>query len=273
MMKKKLTLLIFILPVLVMAQTDYKNGTLTIDFGKKKPKQEDTVQQQPQTVYPSDEEDQPKPEKKKKQSASKDKNEIPDEWRQNGLFKALFHAGVIGAQIDGDGYAGYNKIGLDAGVGALVRFHKYLSASLELNYAMEGARQRITPNPQSTQLYQVQWDYLQVPISLNIHDKKLIMFSLGIQPGVMIRYKERNENGDDDTNNPPNGQPKRFDLSAFGMLNFVIKNNYCLGVKFSYSVISIRGPQYPGLTRLLGEYNNVLAFRFTYIMDTVKKKK
>jgi hypothetical protein len=151
-----------------------------------------------------------------------------------------------------------------------------------LDYSQQGAKQKFvetsptyydTTGLYSRQLYRVIWDYIQVPICLNVQDKKLVMFSLGLQPGVMVRYQERDEQGQDDTNNPPNGQPHRFDLSAFGMLQFVIQKHYALGLKFAYSIISVRGPQYPGLSRVYGEYNNVLTLRFMYIMDKTSFKK
>jgi hypothetical protein len=54
-MKKKLTLLIFLLPFVLFAQTQYKDGVISIDLGgKKKQKQQDSTQQE-QYVYPSDE--------------------------------------------------------------------------------------------------------------------------------------------------------------------------------------------------------------------------
>src|SRR5579863_1953215 len=127
-MRKKLTLLIFLFPFVLMAQTEIKNGALIFDFGKKK-KQQDTVQQQQpqQNPYSDDDEDNPnpKPKKEKKQPTPKNatQNEQAADFRKDGIFKALFHAGVNGSQIDGDNQNGYNQIGLDAGVGTLIRFH------------------------------------------------------------------------------------------------------------------------------------------------------
>lgn len=289
-MKKKLTLLIFLFPALVFAQVEYNKGTISFDLhGKDKHK--DTIQQQQpqQTTYPSDEdEDQPAKTKKERKQArvngGEKEEEVPD-YRRDGLFKALFHVGIVGAQIDGDGFSGYNHIGADVGIGAMVRFHKYFSASMEINYSMQGAKQKLVQNSNggtydssglfrpSLFMYRVNWDYIEVPVALTVQDKKYVMFSLGLSPCVMVRYNERDQQGQDITNNPAGGQPKRFDLKAFGMLQFVIASHYALGLKFSYSLLSIRGTPAPGVSKVLGEYNNVLTFRFMYILDTVKKKK
>ena len=284
-MKKKLTLLIFLFPILIMAQ-EVKNGAIIFDIGKNKREKQriqdslDRVQDSLKMNQPLEEQEDEDQAKVKKEKRTRNTGSVTEDWKKEGLFKAILHVGINGAQIDGDGYAGYNKIGIDAGVGATIRFHKYFSVTMELNYAQKGAQQKFTAqsnqsvlDSSSRQLYRVGWDYLAVPISINVQDKKLVMFSLGLAPSVMVRYKERTEAGQDDTNNPPNGQPKKFDLSGFAMLNFIIQKHYMLGIKFDYSLISIRGPQYPGISKVLGEYNNVLTFRFGYIFDKTSFKK
>ena len=381
-MKKKLTLLIFLLPVLLMGQvTLKKNGTITFDVGGKKNKQ-DTVQpvKEP-SLQPDDGEDDVVHFKKKDKkrtgsgyvatSASSltigtgdqilttqsglsyapgdkirltngpanymegtvssysdtnmvvnitklsgdgtysnwnlnivkdapaslepktanknrinegEKEDVP-EFKRDGIFKAVLHAGINGAQIDGDGYAGYNHIGADVGVGVLVRLHKFFSLGMDINYSMKGAKQKLNTsgsgqgydslgNIISLFKYRVDFDYIEVPIALIVQDKKYIMFSAGLSMAALVHYREQNEAGVENTNAPPNGPPKNFDFCAFGALDFVIHKNYVLGIKFSYSLIPLRGPQYQGLTRLFGEYNNVLNFHFAYIIDknTFKKK-
>ena len=276
MMKKKLTLLIFLFPAFIMAQ-DVKNGAITFDLHPKKDKPADTTQQQQTTSDDDDEQQKPKKQKKVRESSGPMLYTAAD-YKREGLFKAWFHAGVNGSQIDGDNYAGYNQIGLDAGVAALLRFHKYLAFSMSLDYSMKGARQQLKQDPNAPTLskYQVQWDYLEVPIGLTINavtpkNKQIMLITLGLAPAVMVRYKQFDEDGDNVTNNPPEGQPHRFDLSAFGGFYFVIHKNYAIGGKFSYSITKVRGPNLMGISRLLGEYNNDLTVDFMYILDTGKK--
>ena len=272
MMKKKLTLLIFFFPILIMAQ-EVKNGSIIFDMHPKKNKNVDTTTTQDQQQSDNDDDQQQKKPQKQKKVKSEPSTTAQDDWKKNGLFKALFHAGINGSQIDGDNYAGYNQIGFDGGVGALVRFHKYLSVSMSLDYSMKGARQQLKQDPNATTLskYQVQWDYLDVPVMINVHDKDLIMFGIGLQPAVMIRYKEWDEQGNDRTSNPPAGTPNVFDLEGVAALHFLIKKQFMLGVKFSYSLIKIRGALYAN--RFNGEYNNILTFEAGYLLSTVKKKK
>ena len=279
-MKKKLTLWILFLPVLAFTQTQYnKDGSISFDFGKKDKQQQVDTPKPEKIVYPSDEEESEETETPK-QRREKRKAEKPDDkddfnFKRDGLFKGLFSAGLNACQVDGDNQAGYKYLGANVGVGVMIRYHKFLSTSIEINYSMKGAKERFVPNPNplSAQLYLLQLDYIDIPISLlNVHDKKLVMFSIGLTPSVLVRYKERNGAGDDVTDNPPFGRaPSRFDLSGFAGFGFVIKQQFYLGGKFSYSFLSMR-PAYAG-TKTNGQYNNAITFRFMYILSSIKKKK
>lgn len=269
-LNKKLTLWILFFPMFIFAQTTIdKSGTITIDFGRKnKQLQADTTK----VTYPEEqEEDAPaaKP-KKEKKVAKEGVEEAPNP--KNGLFKALFIAGLNATQIDGDLDYGYRYFGAHVGVGTLVKFHKNFSVSMELLYNMKGARNR--PNlslpGDSITRFTIAQDYIEVPVSINVHDKKLVIFNLGLSVGALVRFKQT-VNGIDQTDNPISGTPKRFDLSAQGGLHFLIKQKFGIGARFSYSLLALR-PAFPGPTKVRNQYNNVVTIRFMYILDAIKKK-
>jgi hypothetical protein len=262
--KPILLLWVLLLPCFLMAQGDSNGDGAEQDSTQQKPAKR---KREPGTEYTP---------KQNKQTSGYVATQETKAWdiKNEGLFKALFHLGLNGAQIDGDDFAGYYRLGLDAGVGAMVRFHKYFSFSMFIDYSMKGAKEKLNPSRDTgyKQLYQVQWDYVEVPILLNIHDKNIIMFSVGPQIGAMVRYKEFNFVGQDVTANPqPYGQPHRIDLEAVAALHFLIKQRLGIGLKFSYSMLKLRGSQ-PG-NGFGGEYNNVLTLQAMYILSTVKKKK
>lgn len=259
----------FLFPIWLTAQ-DIKNGTITIDFGKKKKQANDTTQQQ----YSDEQEDTVavKKHKEKKQPATTNKKNSDYDYKRDGIFSALFHAGFNTAQIDGDYEYQYKYFGFEGGIGVLARFHKVVSLSLELDYSMLGGRARLPASSTNLERYVVQLDYLEAPVAVNFHYKKWLMFTIGMAPGFLTRYKELDYDGinvTDRTN--PLGQPRKFGLSGFGGVSFIIKQHYALGWKFGYSMIKIRNGE--SGTRVNGEYNNFMAFDFTYILHGVKKKK
>ena len=270
-------MLVFFLPVLLMAQPSVtkKNGTYTIDLSKKKKAPQDTITIQSPIEDEEDENGNAVRVKGKKYKTARPPRTPTHkpynyDFAKEGVFKGMFIAGLNACQIDGDNEWGYKYFGAEAGVGAMARFHKFFSTSLEIDYTMKGARSRLHSTPDQLQLYNVQWDYVSVPVAVNAHVKDLVMFSVGLAPGVMVRYKEFNYSGINVTNDPPFGVPKKFDLDIFGAIHFIIKKHYALGFKYSCSLLPIRNALID--TRVNGQYNNVLTFRFVYILGPVKKK-
>ncbi len=263
-MIKNLVLLIYLLPGLLMAESSFNNCGLESECDSI---QQETMVRQPEPVIPAP---------AVKAPDKPDSKTTPYDWKKNGLFQALFHVGCNFAQIDGDSYNGYNKLGFDGGGGVQIRFHKFFSASVELNYTQWGAKYSIISNANDTlgQRYRVKLDYIQIPLSINVMDKEIIEFSAGVNVSFLVRYNERNEIGQDitDTVQP---QPRKFDLDAFAALHFIIKQQFGIGLKFSYSMLPFRGveDEYKKYTKIAGEYNNVLTVRFVYILSAWKKKK
>ncbi len=283
---KKQTLWIFLFPAMVMAQ---EAPVFRFDLNKKKNQESEQKKEEtppPAPAYGSDEEDEEnevKKEKKKKVVSEKpatpkkvieQQEEKPD--FRNGLFKGLFIAGLNATQIDGDEGYGYNYLGAHVGVGAMVKFHKNMSVSMEILYSMKGAQRRLFGNMQADSSFKIVHDYVEVPLLFSVHDKKLIMASVGLSAAYMVRNKLM-LNGIDYTNPESTApipsafmiEPKRFDLSALIGLHFIIKEQFALGARFSYSLLGIR-PALPG-SRVRNQYNNVLSFRFMYILSAKKK--
>lgn len=285
-MKKKLTLWILLLPCLIFGQVEIKDGALTIDFSKKKGAAQDTTQK-------SNTAEDEKPARVKKQKPANDtpeEEEDPD-YKKEGLFKALFIAGLNLSQIDGDNQAGFVHPGAHLGIGALVKFHRNLSASIEIVYGMKGATQKFTQftstpdslSPTSgTFRFKQQWDYIQVPIMFNIHDKKLVMASLGLSLNYLIRNK-LDFQAYDGAGNPTNSlntlqqalanSPNRFDLGGVLAFQFLIKKVFGIGARFEYSLIGLKPSLGEPLTKVKQMRNNSITLRFMYILDPVSIKK
>lgn len=274
-MKKKLTLWIVFLPFVLWAQqTEFKDGALTIDFAKKKKIQADTTK----TQSNSDEETSPKP-KKQKQGYVEEAEEFNP--KRDGLFKATFAAGLNLSQIDGDDQAGYNYPGAQAAVGVLVKFHKNVSVGFEIQYAMKGAFKRVSSNGVPLSIFRQQWDFVGIPLMLNVHDKKLVMASAGLSFNYLVRNKLRldiyDTKGDIDELKSTearirwNIEPRKFDLCAVVGFQFLIKKVLGIGARFEYSLIGLK-PSLGPATKVRNMYNNTVTIRLQYILSPVKKK-
>lgn len=277
-MKKKLTLWILLLPAFAFAQVQVKDGALTIDFGKKKNKTEQSDSTSQQQPTEETEEEEPAKAKKTKPAKAKEEDEDDPNFQRDGLFKAMFSAGLNLSQIDGDEQAGYTHPGAYVGVGAMVKFHKYMSVNTGIYYTMRGATKKANVNITPMESFRINWDYVQIPIMFNVHDKKLVMASVGIGLNYMVRNQithqvdsfgqglvEYNESG---LKNP---QPKRFDLTGIVGFQFFVKKVFGIGAQFEYSFLKLR-PAYGLNTRVKNMFNNTITIKFTYILDPVQLK-
>lgn len=283
---KKQTLLIFLFAMILIALPSQAQ-VIQFDLNKRKKEEKpiENVEQKSNTTYPSDEEDEIIEKKKKEKKAKivtaekplpEEKDEEKPDFR-NGLFKGLFFAGLNACQVDGDDAAGYNYLGAHLGVGAMVKFHKHMSVSMEILYNMKGAQRRLFNNNSADSTFRLVHDYVQVPILFNVHDKRIVIFSAGISLGYMVRYQQM-INGKDYTNPDASApiasqflqEPRKFDVCAEAGLHFVIKEQFALGCRFSYSMIGMRDAL--PATKVYKQYNNVLTFRFMYILSPKKQK-
>ncbi|HEY0261580.1 MAG TPA: porin family protein [Chitinophagales bacterium] len=203
-----------------------------------------------------------------------DREETNPNLNKESLFKGMFGAGVNISQIDGDAEAGYKKVGLNVSAGTLVRVHRLLSVSIELMYSQMGAKPHYsTLSDGSPNHYNVSADYIQIPLSLNIHDKKFVMFGAGLSFGALMRYKETGPSGAPapDSTYSNYHTPSKFDLSFQCSVQFLIKRIIGIGARFQYSLISLRpadGFTFNPMTgNAHGQYNNMFTFRITYILD------
>lgn len=279
-MKKKLTLWILLLPCLIFAQVEIKDGALTIDFGKKKQTEQDTTQKNNTA-----EDEKPARVKKQKPASDTPEQEEDPDYKKEGLFKALFIAGLNLSQIDGDAQAGFTHPGAHVGIGTLVKFHKNLSVSAEILYGMKGATKRLNANSSNQESFKIQWDYIQVPLMFNVHDKKLVMASVGLSLNYLIRnkldYSFFNTQGSLDTaltevgRNTLAREPRRFDLGGVVAFQFLIKKVFGIGARFEYSLIGLKPSLGEPFTKVKQMYNNSITLRFMYILDpvSIKKKK
>lgn len=185
-----------------------------------------------------------------------------------------FYGGLIlggnFTQVDGDSYAGYKNVGLNAGVIVYARLMPRLAASMELLFSQKGARSN-GPQPSSTKNYfitkqNISLNYAEIPIQINYFDKRKSHFGAGFSYSRLVGSKETVRTNPGLAYNPDDYPFKKSDI------NFIIGGQLHLykglfaGLRFQYSMISIRDNVYYELGRS-EQFNNVFALRFMYLFD------
>jgi len=190
-----------------------------------------------------------------------------------GLRAQTFHGGVMfgftAAQVDGDSYSGYDKLGLLGGVYISSELLPYLDARLEIRYASRGAR-----NPASednTGSYLLALHYIDIPVMAAFRIKNYGSLDIGLIPGYRFAA-----NGEDDGGKLPKDYLvdfHKFDLGILLGATIRLTQKVSVSMRYSYSVFSIRdletaGAYYSWFGKIFGhsggDFNNYLSLGITY---------
>ena len=183
--------------------------------------------------------------------------------------------GMDAAQVDGDDWAGYHKVGFNTGFYAEIPISKVFFASTEILYVQDGAK---APTVQGQVLpYKAQFSYAQIPLLFHYQDKAAFNLGLGFEYGRLVSekiYADQIEQPDAMT---CTGKPhdtslldpnylclKKSDWRAVADANYLFSKHFILNVRFSYSMVPFG---YFGSSNFInrGLYHNVLTFRLMYV--------
>lgn len=89
--------------------------------------------------------------------------------KQAPRFRAGAVLGLTASQIDGDLSAGYNKLGLQAGLRAIARLQRRTEASVEILFAQRGAQSELVRDAEAFG-FSVALNYIEVPLQFHFKD-------------------------------------------------------------------------------------------------------
>ncbi|MBN1182483.1 MAG: PorT family protein [Bacteroidales bacterium] len=188
-------------------------------------------------------------------------------------FQGGFMAGIAGSQVDGDSYAGYNKINGQGGAYVKTIFPNDLGAQMEIKYCGKGAREKQDePDPF---FYKLSLHYLEVPLLVNYYITDDIFPELGIAPSLLMSKSREDEHGAVPASEM--GTYKSFDLGSIIGINYQFSDKWIVNMRYYYSLIPIgdradNDYYYNFFAKMLGydqgSYNNVLSFSVYYILSS-----
>ena len=207
------------------------------------------------------------------QNIDNDENEGPYIERKRVFYGGLV-AGVNFAQVDGDYFAGYHKIGLNAGGIVYAQVIRHVALSMEILYSQKGSRNNLPtfsntlPNVLIVK-YGISANYAEVPIMINYFDKRKSHFGLGVSYSRLVNSTETlqidssNKVQSIDLNNKYPFAANNFDFIAGANLH--LWKGLFLNLRFQYSIVPMRTNLPPDYARA-NEYNNLWAVRLMYLL-------
>ena len=161
-------------------------------------------------------------------------------FQQNGFsqksqFQAGLKAGVIGSQIDGDGYIGWNKAGLTVGGFVRTDFTENWGAQFDLLYSQKGSRDPQDAEKNKFDYYLIRLDYIEIPLDVQYTYNKF-RAEAGVSFGVLVNSYEENAQGEVPLS-PFDFRPFEFGYNIGGY--FDVTEHVFLNVRYNRSFLPI----------------------------------
>jgi hypothetical protein len=175
-------------------------------------------------------------------------------------FKAGAKAGLSTSQVEGDTYGGFDKAGFVGGIFVTGKLSEKWTGQFEMIFIQKGSKHNSDPENGDLTYYELDLNYLEVPILFQYHQKKFT-FELGPSFGYLISNKEFNEYGEVYKPLPFN----TMEIGAGVGISYTLLKNLSINWRYSNSLLPIREFQ-SGVSRWNnpGQRNNVLAFTINY---------
>jgi hypothetical protein len=179
-------------------------------------------------------------------------------------FKGGINLGLVGSQVAGDRFSGFNKAGITGGPWVSLRTAVHTEFSMELNYIQKGSRENPDYENNMIDSYIMRLGYIELPILYRMIYSEKLNFEAGPAMDFLLHHYER------------------FNSEELNGVDFA-KSNLCLILGLSYnfneklrvnlrtnnSIFSIRKERVDGdVWRFFehGQYNDALIFALYYTL-------
>jgi hypothetical protein len=163
-------------------------------------------------------------------------------------FDLILNMGVSPAQVHGDAYSGFHKVGFIGGVGVETKIANQLRASLSFLFIQKGAQKNQNPAKNDFTAYYLNLNYIEAPLLFTYTSNKKYVLDFGVSAGYLINYYEATELGNFTGKYPFD----KFEYSVKVGLGYHINKKWFVNFRSSNSFITIR----PKYTKQAIYYNN-----------------
>lgn len=142
--------------------------------------------------------------------------------------------GINGTQVDGDGLKGYYKPGIMAGMGTYFEIKEDLTFHFSGLFNQKGAQTKM--DKYTNDQFKQRLNYIDFPLYLEYKVWQELRLSTGFTPGVLISAKSITNGWENNNTDDMN----RFSLDWMFSAKYDVADNLGLGVRFSYSTLTVR---------------------------------
>lgn len=106
-------------------------------------------------------------------------------------FKGGVHAGLVGSQVAGDLFSGYNKAGASAGGWVSMQISSRGELQMELSYLQKGSRENPDYDKGKFDSYLMRLGYVELPFLYRMIYSNKLNFETGLGLNFLLHHSER----------------------------------------------------------------------------------
>lgn len=179
-------------------------------------------------------------------------------------FQGGLMAGIVGSQVAGDLYSGYNKVGVMGGGYVALLIDKKFTLQLEMEYIQKGSRHNYNPDLPADITYKLNLNYIELPLLLRYRVTDKIEIEAGLAMAALVSHKET-QDGQEMINRPGF---KSTNFSTVAGISYLFLDRYKVTLRTDNSINSVRNGLVPEARRRygteFGQYNDLLVISLFY---------
>jgi hypothetical protein len=149
-------------------------------------------------------------------------------------FKGGLFAGAVTSQVDGDGLAGFDMAGFQAGAFTRYNLNTSTLLQLELGFVQKGAKE---PPSDTSNFYRMRANYISLPLTLQYRWHNLA-FEVGPALDILVTASESDIGGERDLEGT--AALRRFSLIGIGGISYYITDKWVVNFRSTISVTPAR---------------------------------
>lgn len=177
-------------------------------------------------------------------------------------FQGGFAGGLVGSQVAGDTYSGYNKAGIYTALWVRLGLNERSSLQTEISYFQKGSRHNPDDKRQDMTFYLMRLGYIEMPFLYQLTIKNKLTLEVGPSFSVLLHsYEEL------DYQEVNYGKFSLINPSFMAGIGFPVTERLGVHFRMNSSVLSIRAKELNGgIYRFFdnGQYNDCILFFLSY---------
>ncbi len=177
-------------------------------------------------------------------------------------FQGGIAAGLVGSQVAGDTYSGFNKAGANAGLWVRLSVNERSSFQTELAYFQKGSRHNPEEKKQDYTSYLMRLGYIEMPFLYQYHLKNKILLEVGPSFSFLLHSYEAL-----DYVEVTYGDFSLFNPTFVAGVGYPITEKLSANFRMNSSILSIRKDEINGSVHRLfdyGQYNDCILLFLSY---------